>query len=177
MKVKSIAFVVGLLAFSSASVAVDGYKGVKFGYNVNQLKAAKICSWKEYADNKIKGMETYYCENFKFSGVSTLATAIFLNGNFERLSIMLNDNQNVITLAESLKKKYGVPSSTFTADEFNNVQSNGGSLTIKFDSDTVILGMSRDPSTKADTAMLIYSAPSYFDKLKQLEQANMENDL
>ena len=90
---------------------------------------------------------------------------------------MMHDTQDVVTLVESLTKKYGPPSSTFTEDELKSVQTNGGSVSIKYDSDTVILGINHDPSTKAETTMLLYSSPAYFDKLKQLEQKNMENDL
>ncbi|HDT2145340.1 hypothetical protein [Kosakonia sacchari] len=177
MNIKSIILGLGLVAFTSAASAVDGYKGIKFGSDFNQLKAAKICTWKEYKDNKIKGMQTYYCPDFKFSGATTLATAIFLNDSFERLSIMIHDTQDVVTLFESLSKKYGSPSSKFTADELKSVQENGGSVTVKFDEDTVILSMNRDPATREESTMLLYSSPTYFDKLKQLEQKNMENDL
>lgn len=177
MNIKSILFGFGLMAFCSVATAVDGYKGIKFGSDFNKLKTAKICTWKEYADNNIKGMQTYYCSDFKFSGVTTLATAIFLNGSFERLSIMIHDTQDVVTLLESLTKKYGPPSSTFTEDELKSVQTNGGSVSIKYDEDTVILGINSDPSTKVESTMLLYSSPTYFDKLKQLEQKNMENDL
>ena len=177
MKLKSIILGLSLVTISFTSMAVDGYKGVKFGSNFEDLKAAKICSWKQYADNKVKGMDTYYCDNFKFSGLNTIAMAIFMGGSFERFSIVLNDNQDVTALADSLMKKYGKPSSSFTQEEFKDFQNNGGSLTVKFDEDTVILGMNRDPGTKADSMQLLYSSPSYFEKLKKLQQKNMEGDL
>ncbi|MEH4623087.1 hypothetical protein PO369_05720 [Phytobacter diazotrophicus] len=177
MKSRRFALGVLLLAFSSMSSAVDGYKGVKFGSAFKDLKAAKLCTWKKYEDNSIKGMDSYYCENFKFSGLTTVAMAFFLDGSFERFSIVVDKSQNVTALAESLVQKYGKPSSSFTDDELRNVQKNGGELTIKFDNDTVMLGIKHDVSTNTDSTMLLYSSSEYFGKLGKLQKSGFDNDL
>lgn len=177
MKLKTIFIGVSLIAVSFTSSAVDGYKNVKFGSGLDTLKAAKLCAWRHFDENHEKGIDSYYCDNFNFSGVKTVAMSIFIKNSFERFSIVINDNINVSALLSSLQQKYGKPSSSFTSEEFDSFQAHGGSLTVKFDNDTVMLGMNHDPETKAYATQLVYSSPSYFEKLKEQQQKNMKDDL
>lgn len=82
MKLKSIALGMFLFVASSSAMAVDGYKGVKFGSSLNELNAGKLCTWNKYQKNKTDGMDYYSCENFKFSGKNTLAMAFFIDKKF-----------------------------------------------------------------------------------------------
>lgn len=82
-----------------------------------------------------------------------------------------------MALIEGLKKKYGEPSSTFTADEFEKAQKFGGSISVKFDSDTVIVNVTRDAQTMQDTTYLIYTSNDYDGMYKKLNEKNMESDI
>lgn len=175
MKLKSISLGVFLFAVSSSVMAVDGYKWVKFGSSVNELNAGKLCSWKKYEKNKTDGVEYYSCENFKFSGKNTLAMAFFIDKKFERIAISIDSNQ--MALIESLKKKYGEPSSTFTADEFEKAQKFGGSISVKFDADTVIVNVTRDAQTMQDTTYLIYTSNDFDGMYKKINEKSMESDI
>ncbi|WMW97834.1 hypothetical protein VI609_20870 [Klebsiella pneumoniae] len=175
MLFKTISLGVLISFISFQSFAVDGYKGVKFGADVNSVLAAKWCNFQKYKDSGIKGLQSYYCENFKFSGSDTLAMAIFLDGKFERIAISLNSG--VAPLTAALEKKYGKPSSTTTPEEGQRVMAQGGSLYIRYDKDTVLLVGTRDISSGQDMSQLIYSSADYDKKLANLQAQNLEGDL
>ncbi|CAM7521300.1 hypothetical protein CIFRMM251M_16680 [Citrobacter freundii] len=177
MNIKSITLGLALVVLSSSALAVDGYKGAKFGSSFEEFKKAKLCNWKKYTGENAKGVQSYYCDDFLFSGKNTLVFSIFINGQFKRLAISLNESQNITTIINSLEKKYGKPSTMFNAEDVASVEQNGGSLDMKFDNDTIIVGVKRDPSTKKDTSMLTYSSPDYFSLLGELDSKNVEGDL
>ncbi|QHP82375.1 hypothetical protein EO763_22190 [Pectobacterium odoriferum] len=164
-----------LSALSFSSTAVDGYKDVKFGADVNTVLAANLCSLKKNESGKIKGVESYYCTDFKFSGSDTLAIVFFLNGKFERLAINLN--ANIDAVASALGKRYGKPSSLSTPEEADWALANGGAIYIRYDNDTVFITAHRDASTRKDLGQLIYTSPSYANLMKLLQEKNLENDL
>lgn len=173
-KIFSLGFM--LLTVSLPLMAVDGYKDVKFGSSITELKSAKLCSWKTYHDENVKGMDSYYCDNFKFSGKNSIAVAFFINGKFERFVINI-PTSNLSSVIESIKKKYGSPTSAFTSEEFDDVKAHGGEINVKFDNDTVIVSLSRSTSTKEDSAYLIYSSTIYNDAYKKLQEKNIESDI
>ncbi len=163
-----------LLAAPSFAMAVDGYKGVKFGSSFNELNAAKMCSWDKSNDD-VKGRDSYYCDDFKFSGKKSRAMAFFINQKFERFAIVIE--QDIGTFLESLKNKYGVPSSMVTPQELERFQSNGGSMNVKFDNDTVIVNFTHEVSSNKELTLLIYTSPK-FDKLnKEINVKNLESDI
>ncbi|AYC19837.1 hypothetical protein DZA65_02959 [Dickeya dianthicola] len=175
MKFKTIALVIALSATSFGVAAVDGYKGVKFGSDLKTVIAAKWCNLKKYEEKKINGVESYYCQDFKFSGSNSLAMVLFLNGKFERLAITLNDGINPVVAA--LERKYGQPSSSSTPEEAKAALANGGSIYIKYDNDTIFVAGHRDASTGKDFSQLIYTSPN-FDQAMEAQQAkNLGNDL
>lgn len=175
MKLKLISLGVILFTVSSFAIAVDGYKNVKFGSSFSEFNASKLCSWKKYDKNKTGGMDSYVCDNFKFSGKNSLAMAFFIDGKFERLAIPIEENS--MAVIDSLKKKYGEPSSSFTAEEFERAQTFGGAINIKFDKDTIILNVTRDPETKQDTTHLVYTSAEYDAMYKKLQEKSIENDI
>lgn len=87
MKFRTISLGLALAVMSSSVLAVDGYKGVKFGSNVDTLLKSNICSFKKYDDDTT--VTTYFCKDFKFSGSNTVAMAFFLDGKFQRFAITL----------------------------------------------------------------------------------------
>lgn len=172
-KILLIAFLFSSL--TSSALAVDGYKGVKFGAGVESLKKENICNFKKWKKEQLKGMDSYYCSDFKFSGESTMAIAIFLNGKFSRFAI--NINQSVDPVLKALAKKYGNPSSTSTQQEANDVMANGGTMYVRYDNDTIILAGTIDQVSKEQSGQLIYTSPDYDKVLLGLKVAGVEDDL
>lgn len=179
MKFKHLLFCLtatGMLMSGQAS-AVDGYKSVKFGSTFSQLQSGKICNWKKYDAAQTKGMDTYYCTNLSFAGKSTTGLAIFIDKKFERFSIPLTKDIGLEALIDSLKKKYGEPSSMFTQEEIQKVMSEGGEVSVKFDNNTVMVSITRDNATKEDSSLLVYSSSDYFEKLGKLQSNILEGEL
>lgn len=172
---KKIAIILGLMISASSAYAVDGYKNIRFGSSIDDVKNAHVCSMKAYKVDT-PGMDSIVCDDFKFSGKKTQAFAIFLNGKFERFAIVLrnNDTDAVIT---GLKEKYGTPSSASSPDELQDAIKNGGNIFIKFDNDTVVFQGSRDSETLKDTGFLIYSTSDYDSKLASLKSKEFKEDL
>ncbi|HGU9904403.1 TPA: hypothetical protein ACNFPO_004452 [Citrobacter freundii] len=164
-----------LLTFSSVSLAVDGYKNVKFGSSFKQLQNANFCNWKRYDEKKIPGLDSYYCENFQFGSERTMAMAFFINGQFKRFGIVFDSD--VSAVLNGLQKKYGEPSSTFDANKMDELKAYGGSASIGFDKDTVVVTLTRDPTTKQDSTQLIYTAQDYEKLYGALKSKNLEGDL
>ncbi|WP_447871802.1 hypothetical protein [Serratia fonticola] len=174
MKKKLFSLGLLLLAVSSSATAVDGYKGVKFGSNFNELKAAKMCSWKKLKDD-VKGMSAYYCDDFKFIGEKSKASAFFINEKFERFAVVLGENTDVIF--DSLLKKYGLPSFTPTDEEMKRYELLGGKMNFKFDNDTVIVLFILDVAKKIVETELIYTSTKFDALYKELRQKSLENDI
>ncbi|WP_145546541.1 hypothetical protein [Yersinia intermedia] len=173
MKFRTISLGLALAVMSSSVLAVDGYKGVKFGSNVDTLLKSNICSFKKYDDDTT--VTTYFCKDFKFSGSNTVAMAFFLDGKFQRFAITLN--VKVDSVFNGLVKKYGPASSTSTAEEMHNASTTGEPIYIRFDNDTIFIRGQRDLSTGKDDGMLIYSSPSYEEELTKMQLKTIQGDL
>lgn len=173
MKLRTISLGLALAVMSSSVLAVDGYKGVKFGSNIDTLLKSNICSFIKYDDSPT--VTTYFCKDFKFSGSNTIAMAFFLDGKFQRLAITLN--VKVDSVFDGLVKKYGPASSTSTAEEMHNASTTGKPIYIRFDNDTVFILGQKDLSTGKDNGMLIYSSPNYAKELTKIQSKNIQDDL
>lgn len=174
---KKIGFALGclLLIFSSTTLAVDGYKDIKFGSSFKQLQNANLCSWKRFTGSEVKGFESFYCENFQFGSERTMAMAFFINGQFKRFGIVFDSD--VAAVLNGLHKKYGDPSSMYDDKKMEELKAYGGSVSVSFDKNTVVVNLNRDPSTKKDTTQLIYTSADYSRLLDELKSKNLENDL
>lgn len=172
---KKIAILLGLMISTSSVYAVDGYKGVKFGASVDEVKAKHLCTMKDYKVDT-PGMSSIVCGDFKFSGMQTQAFAIFLNGKFERFAIVLNSN-DTDAIITGLNDKYGAPSSASSKEELQDAVKTGGNVFIKYDKDTVVFQGSRDSETLKDTGFLIYTTADYDSKLASLKSKKFKEDL
>lgn len=176
MSIKAIVMGIFLSAVAFNTFAVDGYKNVKFGSDISTLKKAKLCTWAKGDSYSIKGVDTYFCPDFKFSGSNSMAIAIFINDRFERISINLNNN-DIEPLLTALQKKYGEPSSATSADKAEKAVENGGEVYIKYDSDTVFVSMNRDLELQKDLASLVYSSSDYTKKFAAVRSKTLEDDV
>ena len=173
MKLRTISLGLALAVMSSSVLAVDGYKGVKFGSDIETLLKSNICTFKKYDESSI--VTTYVCKDFKFSGSNTIAMAFFLDGKFQRFAITLN--VKVDSVFDGLVKKYGPASSTSTAEEMHNASTTGEPIYIRFDNDTVFIRGQKDLTTGEDSGLLVYSSANYAKELTRIQSKSIQNDL
>ncbi|EKN3723886.1 TPA: hypothetical protein PXJ53_003323 [Yersinia enterocolitica] len=174
MKFRTISLGLALAVMSSSVLAVDGYKGVKFGSNVDTLLKSNICSFEKY-NSDTPGLISYACRDFKFSGAKTIAMAFFLDGKFQRLAISLNRNSE--SVLDGLIKKYGAPSSASTAEEMERASTSGEAIYVRFDHDTVYMRGQKNRSTGKEDGFLIYTSPEYEKELLKIQSKAVQDDL
>lgn len=149
---------------SSVAFAVGGFKNLKFGMSVVEVRAHKYCTL-EYKQNGEKIVDIYVCHDFKFGSKQTSAAFYFINNKLERVSIDVGDRYNDMELAASfLRDEFGSPSSMF---DIRAIQAfNAGirdQLVIGFNDDTVLLKLFKTDGKGEVT--LTYSTEDYYAKL------------
>lgn len=165
-----------LILSANPVFAVEGYKNLKFGMSLEEVKKSKICGWVDDGTLNMKQTHVIYCRDLKFNGESITAGAYFIDHKFLRLFLGLSydDRDNILT---GLKKKYGSLSYTpsqQSIDNFNNLPNQ--ELSYGFDDNTVYLRYKSDNLYKK-IMLLIYTSP-LFDKLYNEKQVDsIKNDL
>lgn len=175
---KNIAFLsaclVGLL--SQPAIAVDGYKGVKFGASEAELLSKNLCTMTK-GPEYVQGVSMYQCNDFKLGAATTNAYAYFIDGKFLRFGIDLDWNGNMKSVGSGLVSKYGEASSSSTREQIRAVDTTpNASAYIAFDNDTVYINMESDERMNY-AAMLIYSDLSFNSLFEQKRIAELSNDL
>ncbi len=178
MKIKNYllgAAVAGSVMLSNTALAVDGYKGLKFGMSTQEVLDQRLCSFESDGIDE-NGIEAFYCDDFNFGSEITDAAAYFINGKFLRFGI-LGSMDRAEGLMNGLTAKYGSPSSMSTQEEFQAVDSlPDRSAYIAFDQETVVLKVESDVNFN-QSVLLIYTDTD-FDKMLLDSQANaMSSDL
>ncbi|WP_274369945.1 hypothetical protein [Morganella morganii] len=169
-------YLLGLaLALTAAgSMAVDGYKNVKFGSSFEILKSAKLCDFQKASKQSgHKKMVMYNCLDFQFDGNQTIAAASFIDDEFGKLQIMVNSP--IESVLGALYKKYGSPSSSSTEDEIQQAIITGHPIYIRFDNDTVNVKIER--VNKIDLVSLIYTSPEFDKKMSETQASNISDDI
>ncbi|HEQ1859971.1 TPA: hypothetical protein VEO38_003557 [Providencia alcalifaciens] len=162
--------------FSISALAIDGYKGIKFGSSVKEVLDANICSLKQFPDmEKIPETQEYGCFNLPFGGKNTLGMAFFIDGKFKRFAINVDDNY--VSVLNGLIEKYGKPSSSNTPEEITAASRNGNPVFVRFDNDTIFIRLEWNVATGKESALLIYTSHD-FDKLMALKnKKSIINDI
>lgn len=164
-----------LLAFiATGAMAVDGYKGVKFGSSFNTLQSAKFCDFQKASnqpDNK--NIVMYNCMNFQFADSNTMAAASFIDGKFVKLQIIVDPPLDPIIKA--LYNKYGTPSSSSTKDDIQNAAVTGSPVYIRFDKGTVFLKVEK--VNKIDVVSLNYVSPDFEPSIEQQQVKKIADDI
>ncbi|EPL7527875.1 hypothetical protein RG484_001618 [Morganella morganii] len=165
---------IALALITTGAMAVDGYKGVKFGSSYSTLKKANLCSFKPYSSPvDIKGFSAYECSDFIFSGRKNNAAVSFIDNKFQQL--IINFDGETMPLLEALRDKYGVPSSSTPTDVMKRAAQTGEPVIIKFDHDTVIVRY--ENSNGKDKTTLIYAASDYEKRVNSLLKKSVSDDI
>lgn len=164
-----------VLALTAAgAMAVDGYKSVKFGSSIQDVKKANLCSLETSPlKSKIAGLSIYMCFDFKFSGKNTIASFAFLNDKFQRLAI--NIDSNVTPVFDALAEKYGEPSFMSSRDDIIRAMQTGEPVFFKFDKNTIIIQVEK--VNGVEVTSLIYLSPDYEDILNSMQKNNISGDI
>lgn len=165
-----------LILSASPLLAVEGYKNLKFGMSLEEVKKSKLCGWVDDGTLNMKQTLIIYCLDFKFNGESIMAGAYFIDNKFLKLAIEISYGDMKNTMA-GLKKKYGNSSYTpsqQSIDNFNNLPNQ--ELWYGFDNNTIYL-FCRSNKFYKKSAALTYTSP-LFDKLfKEKQMKSLKNDL
>ncbi|MGJ3350213.1 hypothetical protein JC794_03895 [Morganella morganii] len=172
MKKYLLGIVLALTAVGA--MAVDGYKGVKFGSSFEKIKSAGLCSFVPYKQNSVSHVSLYQCTDFRFSGKNTIAMVSLLDNKFSRLVIVVN-NGSIQSLYAALSEKYGEPSFLSSSEEVQQSMVTGEPVYVKFDNDTVIIKVEKVNGIEVST--LIYTVPDFEQKVSDIQKNNISDDI
>lgn len=163
-----------LILSASPLLAMEGYKSLKFGMSLEEVKKNKLCTWVDDETMQTQTSRVLYCFNLKFSGESILATAHFIDNKFLRLGLTLTYDELNHMLA-ALEKKYGIMSYTPSKENiknFNNLPNQ--TLWYEFAGGAIFLRCTSNQFYKK-SMLLIYTSP-LFDKLFKEKRVNLLKD-
>ncbi|NVJ66200.1 MAG: hypothetical protein HWE16_06905 [Gammaproteobacteria bacterium] len=171
-----LALALGVMAVLSTPVhAVDGYKDLKFGMSLKEVKESGYCDFIQ-EDSGQKGVDFLGCANLKFSGDEVPAVAFFINDKLLRFGLEPSIDE-VMGLMNALANKYGGVSSQSDEQEFNAVdQYPNREAYIAFDNDTVVLKIASDEYGNQG-ALLMYTSPEYDIQLLKNQEKAFSDDL
>ncbi|WP_429169394.1 hypothetical protein [Aeromonas hydrophila] len=164
-----------LVAFSASSFAVEGYKDLAFGSSEADLLAKKLCTMKK-VETGMARVAQYNCNDFKFGGRMTTASAFFIDGEFLRLGVDVAWSE-MTTVSDLIFKKYGPLSSLSTEEEMRALDTTPNVTAYwAFEHDTVYLMMQTDANMQK-AGVVMYSAPSFEQKALEVQQSAMDSAL
>lgn len=165
-----------ILATSFNAFAVDGYKSIKFGASKNTVKKSGICTFRGQTTIS-DSVNTLDCDDLSFSGSKASASAIFVDGKFERFAILIDESQ-ILPLAGALNKKYGRPDrNSSTKAQWNAIDTTPNTQAfIWFDNGTVLLQVTNDANMNRES-LLVYTAPDYSQKVMNTSSKSLADDV
>jgi len=168
-------FAAALLAFSASSMAVDGYKNLKFGMSRQDVLATKTCSFRKSPSDD-KGVDTYFCTNFKVGGKRTNALVLFIDGKLARFGFNQPAN-DALAIMQAMKDKYGDPIDPPSMDQLQALERvPNDSVDINFDNNTVTIRLTTDDDLNQNM-LILYSAADFDQKMIALKNAQISSDL
>jgi len=163
------------ISLSQIAAAVDGYKNLTFGMSKKQIITSNVCTLQK-SESGLAGVEYYGCDDFMFGGEAVEAGALFIDGKFLRFVIVPSVDV-ALSLIKALSNKYGIPSSSSSQTEFQAIDTlPNREAFLAFDEDTVYLKLMSDENY-SQSAILLYTSPSYDILLLENQQKSISNDL
>jgi hypothetical protein len=165
-----------LLATSlSKAFGVDGYKEFKFGSSKAEVRKLYNKTLSETKMNNISNQVTMLAsDEFSFGESKTNIYFYFISDKLLRVGIQLPVTK-IQGIMQSLKEKYGVPTSTSSPESFVSVDTKPNTTAfLKWDNDTVVL-MITSGSDNTQEALLIYTDPNYEEELGKKQQKEIKD--
>ncbi|WP_163304453.1 hypothetical protein [Enterobacter ludwigii] len=168
-------FAATLLAFSASSMAVDGYKNLKFGMSAREALATKTCSFRMGSSDQ-KGVDMYVCDDFKIGGQLANGYMFFMDKKLARFAFQ-QPVKDAISVLESIKGKYGEPINPPSRESLMNLDRipNSG-IDVDYDHGTVTVRFTSDERLY-QRMWVMYSIPEYNQKMIDLKNAQISSDL
>lgn len=102
---KIIALTALLFPLLGQAVPVDGYKDLKFGMTLEQVKESSLCESKWIY---VKDINTWGCNRFKFGDIYVTAGTMFVDAKLARVALKI-PNSHMADIYLKLVEKYGKP--------------------------------------------------------------------
>jgi hypothetical protein len=152
---KLMSFIGLLLPFVVQAAPVDGYKDLKFGMTLEQVKDSPLCESKWIY---VKDINTWGCARFKFGDVYVTGGAMFIDSKLARVALKIPESHMVNTYLK-LIEKYGEPDQSKQPEIIGE--------TVRSDllfADGTILYRNSIGSNKVIITHLIYTIQDFDDK-------------
>jgi hypothetical protein len=174
---KNISILIICLISISDVFGVDGYKEFKFGISKADVKRLYGRDLYETKMNDISNQVVMLVsEEFSFGDSKTNIYFYFIADKLLRVGIQI-PVQKIQGIIQSLKEKYGAPSSASSPESFVSVDTKPNtSAFLKWDKGTVILLLTSGPDN-AQEALLIYTDPSYEEVLGKKQQKELKDSI
>ena len=170
-----LAILFGVMSIPQIANAVNGYKNLKFGMPKKEIISSNICTLQKLESGQV-GVEYYGCDDFMFGGETVEAGIFFIDDEFLRFAILPSIDV-ALGLIKGLSQKYGSPSSSSTQKEFEAVDAlPNREAFLAYDNNTVFLKLMSDENY-IQSAILLYTSPSYDVLLLKNQQESMSDDL
>jgi hypothetical protein len=168
-------FAAALLAFSASSMAVDGYKNLKFGMTAKEALSTKTCSFRAGSSGQ-KGVDMYICDDFKIGGHKVLGYMFFIDSKLARFAFQ-QPIADAISVLEAIKKKYGEPLNPPSREALRTLDNiPNSSVEVDYDNATVAVRFTSDERLY-QRMWVMYSIPDYNEKLISLKDSQISSDL
>ncbi|WP_150538530.1 hypothetical protein [Actinobacillus vicugnae] len=140
---KYLMLLMGLLSLSVQ--AADGYKDLKFGASIDEVRKSKLCLsvWEELEANKI-----WRCSQFKFAEQPIKAIIRFADQKLELINLVLAAHERD-RVSQGLRQKYGEPTQISGNIKLGQRLPTDQKWFMVFDDDSIRLVFV--PSSKVDT--------------------------
>ncbi|WP_337050189.1 hypothetical protein [Serratia fonticola] len=173
---KQWVFAAALMAFSASSMAVDGYKNLKFGMSEADALATKTCNFKKRPSGE-KGVDQFVCGNFKVGGKSTnSAVMLFIGGKLIRFGFE-QPVDDIEPILQAMRDKYGAAINPPTRSQIEALERvPNDSVDINFDNNTVTLRLITDERLN-QSMLVMYSVKDFDQQWNDLKNSQLSSDL
>ncbi|WGE46200.1 hypothetical protein [Actinobacillus equuli] len=161
---KSLILLISL--FSLNVSAAEGYKDLKFGSSIDEVRKSKLCLsvWEELeADN------VWRCNQFKFAEQPIKAIIRFADQKLELINLVLAAHERD-RVSQGLRQKYGEPTHISGNIKLGQVLPTDQKWFMVFDDDSIRLIFI--PATKVDTPQGQTTVPAQLNLRYQPKKAN-----
>lgn len=165
MKLLKSLLLIALSTFALNAFAIDGYKEMKFGMTLEEVKKYSPCKLTKHKNIP----DSWACTDLPFMKTKTPMLVTFSEEKLVRVAINVPKNK-AETVIEALKDKYKISSE-------NHIE--GKESEVRFDNDTIIFRLAIGKSGRDEdyNVFLIYSQEGFAKKQSKKKVEDAKTDL
>lgn len=151
--------------FSLKALAAEGYKDLKFGSSIDEVRQSKLCLsvWEELSNH------VWRCNQFKFAEQPIKAIIRFADQKLELINLVLAAHERD-RVSQGLRQKYGEPTQISGNVKLGQRLPTDQKWFMVFDEDSIRLIFI--PATKVQTPQGQTTVPAQLNLRYQLKKAN-----